>query len=105
MLGSNLVARLILALTLWLVLQGINTPLSFGTCLIAVVATNLLAGLVPIPGGIGVAETFMTGILVLAGLDEATAFAATITYRVITFYLPAVEGFFAMRWLESNGYL
>ena len=105
LLGSNLVARLILALTLWLVLQGINTPLSFGTCLIAVVATNLLAGLVPIPGGIGVAETFMTGILVLAGLDEATAFAATITYRVITFYLPAVEGFFAMRWLESNGYL
>jgi uncharacterized membrane protein YbhN (UPF0104 family)/tRNA A-37 threonylcarbamoyl transferase component Bud32 len=105
LLGSNLAARLILAVTLWLILQGIGTPLSLGTCLVAVVSTNLLAGLVPIPGGIGIAETFMTGVLVLAGLDDATAFAATITYRMITFYLPAVEGFFAMRWLEGNGYL
>ncbi len=105
LLGSNLVARLILATTLFLILWAVDSPLSFGSCLVAVVATNLLAGLVPIPGGIGVAETFMTGILVVMGLDEATAFAATITYRMISFYLPAVEGFPAMKWLESNGYL
>ena len=105
LLGSNLAARLILAFTLWLVLQAIDQPISFSWALVAVVATNLLAGLVPIPGGIGVAETFMTGILVVLGIPEAAAFAATITYRMITFYLPAVEGYFAMRWLEAKGFL
>ena len=47
----------------------------------------------------------MTGILVLFGVDENAAFAAAISWRVTTFYLPAVEGFFAMRWLEKHQYL
>jgi uncharacterized membrane protein YbhN (UPF0104 family) len=47
----------------------------------------------------------MTGMLTLAGVPEASAFAATVTYRMITFYLPAVEGFFAMKWLEARDYL
>jgi uncharacterized protein (TIRG00374 family) len=70
-----------------------------------VVATFLLQGLVPIPGGVGVAEAVMTSFLVALGVEETVAFAATVTYRVITFYLPAFEGLFAMRWLERNDYL
>ena len=38
-------------------------------------------------------------------LEESVAFAATIVFRVITFYLPAVEGFFGARWLEQHGYI
>jgi uncharacterized membrane protein YbhN (UPF0104 family)/tRNA A-37 threonylcarbamoyl transferase component Bud32 len=105
LLGSNFAARLVLAATLWLVLHGVGEPVSFGTALVTVVATSLLAGIVPIPGGIGIAEAFMTGVLVLTGVPEATAFAATITYRTITFYLPAVEGFFTMKWLEAREFL
>jgi glycosyltransferase 2 family protein len=69
------------------------------------VATSLLQGVIPIPGGIGVTEAVMTGFLVALGVEESIAFAATVSYRVITFYLPAFEGFFAMRWLEKNKYL
>ncbi len=104
-LTSNLVTRLVMAAALWLVLEAINTPISFAACLVAVVATNLLQGLVPVPGGIGVTETVMTGFLVALGVDENAAFAATITWRVITFYLPSLQGFFAMHWLERHEYL
>jgi uncharacterized protein (TIRG00374 family) len=91
--------------TLYLTLWAAHAQIAFGLALVAVVATSLLQGLVPIPGGIGVTEAVMTGFLVALGVDESVAFAATIAYRAITFYLPALEGFFAMRWLERNKYL
>jgi uncharacterized protein (TIRG00374 family) len=105
LLTSNLATRLVMAGALWLVLVAIDAEISFAGCLVAVVATNLLQGVVPVPGGIGVTETVMTGLLVGLGVDQASAFAATITWRVITFYLPSGEGFFAMRWLERHDYL
>jgi glycosyltransferase 2 family protein len=52
-----------------------------------------------------VAEATITALLVLFGVEESVAFAATIVFRVITFYLPAVEGFFGSRWLEKHGYI
>lgn len=69
------------------------------------VATNLLAGLVPIAGGIGVAEPVLTSYLVLAGLSDDAAFAAAVVFRPATFYIPAAEGFFATKWLKQGDYL
>ena len=94
-----------LAVALWLILRSIGIELSVALVLVVTVATNLLAGLVPIPGGIGIAEAVLTSWLVLVGVPETSAFAATVVYRMWTFYLPAVEGFFAMRWLERRDYL
>ncbi len=105
LLTSNFLARLALAVALWLILRSIGVEMSLALVLVVTVATNLLAGLVPIPGGIGIAEAVLTSWLVLVGVPEASAFAATVVYRMATFYLPAVEGFFAMRWLERRDYL
>ncbi|MET0697395.1 MAG: lysylphosphatidylglycerol synthase domain-containing protein [Acidimicrobiia bacterium] len=63
------------------------------------------APIMPVPGGVGVAEATITALLVLFGVEESVAFAATIVFRVITFYLPAVEGFFGARWLKQHGYI
>ena len=105
LLGSNFVYWNVLGITLWLVLQSIGSDLSYGSALFAAAGTSLLAGFVPIPGGVGVAEATMTAILVTFGVDESTAIAVTAVYRVITFYLPALEGFFGARWLERNEYI
>lgn len=103
---SNFLARLVLGVTLWLILRALGVDdVGIAVALIVTIATNLLAGLVPVPGGIGVAEAVLTSWLVLIGVPEASAFAATVMYRMWTFYLPAVEGFIAMRWLEARGYL
>jgi uncharacterized membrane protein YbhN (UPF0104 family)/tRNA A-37 threonylcarbamoyl transferase component Bud32 len=105
MLGANLASRVILSIALWFILQAIGAPLPLVVCLVVTVATNLLAGLVPIPGGIGVAEAAMTTFLGLAGLDPDTAFAAAVVFRVATFYIPAAEGYFATNWLKEGGYI
>ena len=105
LLGSNLLYWLTLGTTLWLVLTGVGVDIGFGSALVVVLAADLLAGFVPVPGGVGVAEAVMTGFLVALGVDEPAALAATVAYRFITFYLPVIEGFFALKWLERNEYV
>jgi len=102
---SNLVSRLLLAATLWMIVRGLSESVSLGEALLAVVVTGLLAGVVPVPGGIGVAEATMTASLALAGMPDAAAFAAAVVYRIITYYTPSVAGFFTLRWLQSREYL
>jgi uncharacterized membrane protein YbhN (UPF0104 family)/tRNA A-37 threonylcarbamoyl transferase component Bud32 len=106
LLANNFLARLTLGVTLWIILRSLGVgDISISVALTVTVATNLLAGLAPVPGGIGVAEAVLTSWLILVGVPEAPAFAATVVYRMVTFYLPAVEGFFTMRSLERGGYL
>jgi uncharacterized membrane protein YbhN (UPF0104 family)/tRNA A-37 threonylcarbamoyl transferase component Bud32 len=105
MLGANLASRVILGTVLWFILQSIDAPLPLVTCLVVTVATNLLSGLVPVPGGIGVAEAAMTTFLGLAGLDSDTAFAAAVVFRIATFYIPAAQGYFATNWLKEGDYI
>lgn len=105
LLGGNLATRVVRALVLWLVLRSLGEGLGLGVALAVVIATGLLQAVVPVPGGIGVAEAVMTGFLVVLGVEEAAAFAATVTYRGIVFYLPILQGGVALRWLTRHGFL
>lgn len=105
LLGSNFVYWNLLGLTLWILLGAVGVELSYGSALFVAAGTSLLAGFMPIPGGVGVAEATMTALLVTFGVDEPAAFAVTAVYRLITFYLPALEGLFGSRWLERHDYI
>ena len=105
LLGSNFVYWNVLGITLWLTLQAVGSDLSYGSALFVAAGTSLLAGFMPVPGGVGVAEATMTALLVTFGVEQSTAFAVTAAYRIITFYLPALEGFFGARWLGKHGYV
>jgi uncharacterized protein (TIRG00374 family) len=53
-------------------------------------------GLVPItPGGLGVVEASLSGLLVLAGLTGVEAVLATLAYRLASYWLPLMSGPFA----------
>jgi uncharacterized protein (TIRG00374 family) len=105
LLGSNFVYWNILGLTLWLLLEAVGAGQSYGSALFVAAGTSLFAGFMPVPGGVGVAEATMTALLATLGVDESAAFAVTAVYRFITFYLPALEGFFGSRWLERHDYI
>lgn len=105
LLGANLASQVLYALAFWFTLLAFDVSISLMAVLWINTAAALLGGLVPVPGGVGVTETILTAGLVGAGVDEATAFAAAVTYRVLYAYLPPVWGWFAMRWLQSRGYL
>lgn len=105
LLGSNFVYWNILGITLWIILEAVGVSIGYGSALFVAAGTSLFAGFMPVPGGVGVAEAAMTALLAAFGVDQSTAFAVTAVYRVITFYLPALEGMFGTRWLERNDYI
>ncbi len=105
LLGGNLATRVVRALVLWLLLLSLDEGLGIGAVLVVVIATGLLQAVVPVPGGIGVAEAVMTGFLVVLGVEEAAAFAATVAYRIIVFYVPILQGALGLRWLTRHGFL
>jgi uncharacterized protein (TIRG00374 family) len=59
-------------------------------------AVSGVIGLVPItPGGLGIVEASLSGLLVLAGLTGVQAVLATLAYRLASYWLPLVAGPFA----------
>ncbi len=105
LLGGNLATRVLRALVLWIALVALDQRIGLAVALVVVIATGILQAVVPVPGGIGVSEAVMTGLLVVLGVPEAAAFAATITYRLVVFYLPIAQGAVAMVWLTRRNCL
>ncbi|MBK9179453.1 MAG: flippase-like domain-containing protein [Acidimicrobiales bacterium] len=105
LLGGNLASIVLFSSALGLFAAALGTTVSFSDLVVIVVSVSLLAGLLPVPGGIGVVETGLTLGLVAAGMPEGPAFAAVILYRMSTFYVPPLWGYAAFRWLEGNRFL
>jgi len=60
--------------------------------LLAYAAANVIA-LVPItPGGLGLVEASLGGLLILAGVHSGDAFLATLVYRLASYWLPLLAG-------------
>ena len=52
-----------------------------------------IIGLIPItPGGLGIVEASLTGLLVLAGVSSSSAVLATLTYRLASYWVPLAVG-------------
>ncbi|MGY6500263.1 MAG: lysylphosphatidylglycerol synthase transmembrane domain-containing protein [Acidimicrobiales bacterium] len=105
LLGGNLASDVLFALALGTFARAFGASIGLAELLLIVIAVSLLAGLVPVPGGIGVTEAGLIYGLVAAGMPEEAAFATAMFHRLATFYVPPVWGFFAFRWLERNRYL
>lgn len=86
--GKSLFDFLALVATLYAVDATPNPAL----VLLAYVAGSLLAMIPITPGGLGFVEAGLTGTLVLAGVDPAAAAAATLAYRLVSFWLPLPAG-------------
>ena len=105
LLFANIAADMLFAFTMYITLLAFGQDVSYGDVIIVNDCVSLFAGLMPVPGGIGVTEAALTAGFISIGVDEATAFAVAITYRVLTYYTPPIIGFFAFRWLQRQRYL
>ena len=102
LLGGNLASDLLFATSLGTFAWAFDTRVPFMDLIVIIISVSLLSGLLPIPGGIGVVEGGLALGLVSAGMPEEAAFAAVILYRLSTYYVPPLWGFFALRSLERN---
>jgi uncharacterized protein (TIRG00374 family) len=66
---------------------------------------TLFAGLLPVPGGVGVSEAGLSLGLTRVGVPASLAFAIALAYRFVVFYLPPMWGFFSLKWLTQRQYL
>ena len=61
-----------------------------------------LSNFIPVPGGIGVLDGSMIGMLVLYGVGGTVATAATLAYHAIALWVPAVLGTIAFVVLQKT---
>lgn len=104
-LGGNLGSQLLYAITLGLSLKAFDAELSLPALLVINTASSLFAGMMPVPGGIGVAEASLAAGMIAYGIPSSVAGAAALVDRLVTFYLPPIWGWVGFRWLTKKEYL
>jgi uncharacterized protein (TIRG00374 family) len=60
--------------------------------LLAYSAAGIVALLPLTPGGLGIVEASLSGLLILAGVGASYAFLATLAYRIASYWLPLLAG-------------
>ena len=105
LLGGNFVAQFLLALVLGATVRAFGQSATLAELLLTNTLVSLFAGVMPIPGGIGVSEAAIAFCLTAIGIPSSTAAAIALVYRLLTFYLPPIWGGFGMRWLRKQAYL
>jgi uncharacterized membrane protein YbhN (UPF0104 family) len=105
MLGGNFVAQVIQAVILGVCLAAFDSSASLSQLILINTCVSLFAGLMPVPGGMGVAEAGYTAGLQAVGVPSTVAISTAIAFRLVTFYLPPLWGAFSMRWLHRHSYV
>jgi uncharacterized membrane protein YbhN (UPF0104 family) len=103
--GGNLLSQLFFAATLGACARAFGYHVPLSTLILINTVVGLFAGLLPVPGGVGVSEAGLALGLTRAGIPSETAFAIALTTRFCTFYLPPIWGFRCYRWLTAREYL
>jgi glycosyltransferase 2 family protein len=75
------------------------TLAQIGTAYLLAVA---IATLAPTPGGLGALEAALIAGLTGFGLASGPAVAAVLSFRLLTFWLPILPGWFAAAWMQRN---
>ena len=74
------------------ILRATGTRPDPSLVLLAYAATAVLALLPITPGGLGIVEASLSGLLVLANVPSANAVVATLAFRVGSYWLPTIAG-------------
>lgn len=103
--GGNVMSQVCFALTLGACVRAFHLQVPLSSLILINVVVGLFAGLLPVPGGIGVSEAGLTLGLTRAGIPTDTALAIALTNRFCTFYLPPFWGYGCYRWMVGKKYL
>ncbi len=97
----NVVAALVLGCSL----AAFGESATFAELILINTLVALFAGLMPVPGNVGVAEAAITAGLVAIGIPQAVAMSTAIVYRLATYFVPAIYGYLSLQIMRRRGYL
>lgn len=91
------------ALALWTALASVGAHVSFAIATLVSLTASTVSGIVPTPGGIGAAEAALVAGLAAVGVPSAEAVPATLVYRLFTFWVPLLPGWWYFHRLTKQG--
>jgi undecaprenyl-diphosphatase len=100
--GSAVVVSGLFAVCLGLAARAYGVDVPFATLVVVNWGATTLGSVSPVPGGLGVAEAGLVAGLTAAGVPADLAVATALTHRLVTFWLPPVAGWFALRSLQRQ---
>ncbi len=80
-------------------------PMNYAAVALVYLAGSTLGQAAPTPGGLGAVEAAYVFGLTAAGVDSAVAVSATLLFRLLTFWLPTLPGYWSFNWLQRVGSL
>ena len=90
----SLVANLSEVLSIYVVYLAFGEWVNIGAVILAYAVANF-AGLVSVmPGGVGIYEALMTGVLVASGIPAALSIPVTVMYRVLNTIIQVAPGYY-----------
>lgn len=100
--GTGFLAPLIGITVLLLSAKSVGIEISFVQSFLIYTLSTTLANAVPVPGGIGAAEAGLFAGFTFLGFSPAESMAAAVIYRLITFWIPFIPGFYFFLNLRKN---
>lgn len=79
--------------------------LNYAAVALVYLAGSTLGQAAPTPGGLGAVELAYVAGLTATGIDPGVAVSATLLFRLLTFWLPVLPGYWSLHWLQRIGSL
>jgi glycosyltransferase 2 family protein len=100
--GGQAIAKLSTIIAFVLSCRAFDVDLSFVELGALYMVANTVASAVPSPGGVGAIEAALVFMLTGAAVDDATAWAAVLLFRLINYWFPTIPGYVALKVSERR---
>lgn len=90
---------------LWSCVRAFDGEMPISVIALVYLAGATLGQAAPTPGGIGAVEAALAAGLTAGGLDGGIAVSAVLLFRLITFWIPTIPGYWAFNTLQKKGAL
>lgn len=103
--GGILLLNLGYIITLIACVRAFDGDLNVAAIAVVYLAGATIGQAAPTPGGLGAVEAALAAGLTAAGLPGGIAVSSVLLFRLITFWIPTIPGYFAFTWLTKKGAL
>jgi uncharacterized protein (TIRG00374 family) len=83
--------------------RAFTTDSSIAAIALVYLAASIVGQAAPTPGGLGAVEAALAAGLTAAGIDPSIAISATLVFRLMTFWIPTIPGWFSFQNLQRTG--
>ena len=100
--GGQAIAKLSTILAFVWSCRAFDVDLAFVELGALYMVANTVASAVPTPGGVGAIEAALVFMLTSARVDDATAWAVVVLFRLINYWFPTIPGYVALKVSERR---